>query len=185
MRHTPAIISHQIPAEPSILAGQMSTTDPTRSPPGTQAFWAYTHVPQQAKMTQGPDGLTGRRNHDEIGRMADRIQRRIQEHAPDFSSKIISRRILGPMASWKTAPRIRSTECSRGTSRSLHQQLIFLLVPGLSLLDTPIVVCSSVGVSASPGGGGMVCAGPVPPPARPLPRPVLGGHQGYARKRDN
>ena len=43
-----AITNHRIPAEPFILAGQMSTTDPTRSPPGTEAFWAYTHVPQQA-----------------------------------------------------------------------------------------------------------------------------------------
>ena len=77
-----AIISHQIPAEPFILAGQMSTTDPTRSPSGTESFWAYTHVPQQAKDDQGPDGLTGRWNHDEIERMADRMQRRIEEYAP-------------------------------------------------------------------------------------------------------
>ena len=36
-----------VPARPFMLAGQMTTTDPTRSPAGTESLWAYTHVPQE------------------------------------------------------------------------------------------------------------------------------------------
>ena len=35
-----------IPDRPFLLVGQMTTTDPTRSPAGTETAWAYTHVPQ-------------------------------------------------------------------------------------------------------------------------------------------
>ena len=46
--------------------------------------------------TQGPDGLTGRWDRDECERMADRMQARIEEYAPDFASRIVARRVLGP-----------------------------------------------------------------------------------------
>ena len=36
----------QIPDDPFLLIGQMTTSDPTRSPSGTESMWAYTHVPQ-------------------------------------------------------------------------------------------------------------------------------------------
>ena len=42
-----------VPARPFLLAGQMTTTDPTRSPAGTESMWAYTHVPQQRGATTG------------------------------------------------------------------------------------------------------------------------------------
>jgi phytoene dehydrogenase-like protein len=146
-----AIISQQIPAEPFILAGQMSTTDPTRSPAGTESFWAYTHVPQQAKGDQGLDGLTGRWNHDEIERMADRMQLRIEKYAPDFSSKIIARRILGPLELQSRDANLINGALGGGTS-SLHQQLIFRPVPGLSRAETPIRGLFLGSASAHPGG---------------------------------
>ena len=42
-----------VPARPFLLAGQMTTTDPTRSPAGTESFWAYTHVPQRVRRDAG------------------------------------------------------------------------------------------------------------------------------------
>lgn len=36
-----------IPAQPFLLMGQMTTSDPSRSPAGTESLWAYTHVPQR------------------------------------------------------------------------------------------------------------------------------------------
>ena len=38
-----------IPAHPFVLLGQMNKADPTRSPPGTETVWAYTHVPNTAR----------------------------------------------------------------------------------------------------------------------------------------
>ena len=44
--------------KPTVLGfGCMTTSDPTRSPPGTESMWAYTHVPQQVRGDAGPDGV--------------------------------------------------------------------------------------------------------------------------------
>src|SRR3954447_10322468 len=85
-----------VPDRPFLLVGQMTTTDPTRSPAGTESLWAYTHLPQVTHGDAGPDGLTGSWDHDERERMADRIQARIEKYAPDFASAVIARRVLGP-----------------------------------------------------------------------------------------
>ena len=39
------VTTGRLPARPFTLLGQMTTTDPTRSPAGTESAWAYTHVP--------------------------------------------------------------------------------------------------------------------------------------------
>ena len=45
-----------VPVRPFLLAGQMTTTDATRSPAGTESFWAYTHVPQRHRARDAGDG---------------------------------------------------------------------------------------------------------------------------------
>src|SRR5690606_22268857 len=40
-----ALNTGRIPDEPFLICGQMTTADPTRSPAGTESFWAYTHLP--------------------------------------------------------------------------------------------------------------------------------------------
>ena len=56
-----------VPEQPFLLVGQMTTTDPTRSPTGTESMWAYTHVPhgvaweaRRAGALRGPDGVAHR-----------------------------------------------------------------------------------------------------------------------------
>ncbi len=73
--------SHTVPAEPFLLIGQMTTSDPSRSPAGTESMWAYTHVPQEIHDDAGGEGITGSWDHDDTERMADRIQRQIEKHA--------------------------------------------------------------------------------------------------------
>ena len=57
-RHQLASVS--CPDRPFLVLGQMTTADPTRSPPGTESAWAYAHVPQEIKSDAGDDGITGR-----------------------------------------------------------------------------------------------------------------------------
>ena len=85
-----------VPAKPFMLAGQMTTSDATRSPEGTESFWAYTHVPQECSGDAGDEGLTGTWDHDECERFADRMQARFEVLAPGFGDRILARRILGP-----------------------------------------------------------------------------------------
>ena len=43
------VAMHLIPSRPFLLLGQQSRADPTRSPPGTETAWAYTHVPRRIR----------------------------------------------------------------------------------------------------------------------------------------
>jgi phytoene dehydrogenase-like protein len=69
---------------------------PIRSPAGTEALWAYTHVPQHVRRDAGGQGITGRWDRDDAQRMADRMQQRIERAAPGFTDRILARRILAP-----------------------------------------------------------------------------------------
>jgi phytoene dehydrogenase-like protein len=147
-----AIANHAVPAEPFLLSGQMTSSDPTRSPAGTESMWAYTHVPQEVHRDNGPDGLTGSWDADEVQRMADRMQARIVKHAPDFESRIITRRVLGPHQMQAMNENLIKGALGGGTA-GLHQQLIFRPVPGLGRPDTAIRGVFLGSASAHPGGG--------------------------------
>ena len=45
------VAANAVPAAPFMLAGQMTTADPSRSPTGTESMWAYTHIPQPSNVT--------------------------------------------------------------------------------------------------------------------------------------
>jgi phytoene dehydrogenase-like protein len=90
------VSAHAVPARPFMLTGQMTTTNPTRSPVGTESLWAYTHVPQHATRDAGEQGICGVWDHDDLERFADRIQARFEDLAPGFGQRVLARRVLGP-----------------------------------------------------------------------------------------
>lgn len=147
-----------IPAVPFLLAGQMTTSDPTRSPAGTEALWAYTHVPQLTEHDAGGEGLTGRWDRDECERFADRMQARIERHAPGFASRIVQRRVLGPRELEARDANLVGGAVNGGTAQ-LHQQLVFRPVPGLGRAETGIGGLYLASASAHPGGGVHGAAG--------------------------
>lgn len=147
-----AVAHHRVPAEPFMLAGQMTTADESRSPAGTEALWAYTHVPQQVHADEGPDGLTGRWDASEVERMADRMQARIRAHAPDFDSVVLSRRVLGPADLQARNENLINGALGGGTA-GLHQQLVFRPTPGRGRAETPYRGLFLGSASAHPGGG--------------------------------
>ncbi len=141
-----------IPARPFLLTGQMTTTDPTRSPPGTEAMWAYTHVPQRATRDAGDGSVRGTWDRDDAERFADRMQARMEEAAPGFTSKIVARRVLGPREMEAMDANLVGGAINGGTSQ-LHQELIFRPVPGLGRAETQIKSLYLASASAHPGGG--------------------------------
>jgi phytoene dehydrogenase-like protein len=90
------VSSQTIPAAPFMLAGQMTTADPSRSPAGTESLWAYTHVPQQVTRDAGDGSVRGVWDEADCERFADRMQQRIEQLAPGFGSRVLARRVLGP-----------------------------------------------------------------------------------------
>lgn len=141
-----------IPAAPFMLAGQMTTSDPTRSPAGTESLWAYTHVPQRAVADAGDEGLTGTWDGAERERFADRMQRRIEALAPGFGSRVLARRVLGPRELEQRDANLVGGAINGGTSQ-LHQELVFRPVPGTGRAETPVRGLYLGSASAHPGGG--------------------------------
>jgi phytoene dehydrogenase-like protein len=141
-----------IPAAPFLLVGQMSVADPTRSPPSTEALWAYTHVPQQVMRDAGDDGLRGTWDESERERFADRMQARIERLAPGFGACIRARRVLGPRELETRDENLVGGAINGGTS-ALHQQLLFRPVPGTGRAETGIGGLYLASASAHPGGG--------------------------------
>ena len=141
-----------VPARPFLLAGQMTTTDPTRSPAGTESFWAYTHVPQRVRRDAGDGTVRGTWDRDDCERFADRMQARIEEVAPGFGSRVRTRRVLGPHELEARNANLVGGAINGGTAQ-LHQQLVFRPVPGWGRAETPIAGLYLGSASAHPGGG--------------------------------
>lgn len=141
-----------VPAKPFMLVGQMTTSDPTRSPAGTESMWAYAHVPQDVRGDAGADGITGSWDDSDCQRFADRMQDRLERLAPGFASRVRARRVLGPRELEARNANLVGGSINGGTSQ-LHQQLVFRPVPGLGRPETGIAGLYLGSASAHPGGG--------------------------------
>jgi phytoene dehydrogenase-like protein len=126
----------------------MTTADPTRSPPGTESAWAYTHVPFRVQDGAGMRPITG----DEIARVVDRIEDRVERHAPGFRGRIVARHVLPPAELERRDANLVEGDNAGGTNQ-LHQQLVFRPLPGLGRPATPIRRLYLASASAHPGGG--------------------------------
>lgn len=141
-----------LPADPFLLAGQMTTSDPTRSPAGTESMWAYTHIPQHVRSDAGDGSVRGIWDREECERFADRMQAQVERHAPGFSSRILARRVLGPRELEERDANLVGGAVNGGTAQ-LHQQLVFRPTPGLGRAETPVRGLFLASASAHPGGG--------------------------------
>jgi phytoene dehydrogenase-like protein len=141
-----------VPARPFMLTGQMTATDPTRSPRGTESFWAYTHVPHRVRYDAGGGGITGAWDGADNERMADRMQDRVEEYAPGFGDRVKVRRVLSPRDLQDLDENLVGGALNGGTS-SLHQQAVLRPTPGLGRAETPVRGLYLASASAHPGGG--------------------------------
>jgi phytoene dehydrogenase-like protein len=140
-----------IPDRPFLLVGQTTVADPTRSPAGTEALWAYTHVPQTPRGDAAGE-LSGRWRPGELERFADRMQARIERLAPGFGDLVRARHVSGPGDLESANANLVGGDISGGTA-ALHQQAIFRPVPGWGRAETPVAGLFLASASAHPGGG--------------------------------
>ena len=143
----------RVPAHPFVIVGQTTTADPTRSPPGTEAAWAYAHVPQEVRGDAGPDGITGAWEAGDGERFADRIQAEIERRAPGFGARVRARHVLTPVSLEALDANLKGGAVNGGTA-ALRQQLFLRPVPDWSGGErTPIDALYLASASAHPGGG--------------------------------
>jgi phytoene dehydrogenase-like protein len=141
----------RLPDRPFVLLGQMSTADPTRSPPGTETVWAYTDVPHRVR-GDAAGQLAGLGRRRDVEQFADRIEDRIVEHAPGFRDVVRHRWIQTPADMERDDANLIGGDKNLGTAR-LHQQLVFRPMLGFSRPETPVPGLFLASASAHPGGG--------------------------------
>ncbi len=150
-QYTAQIAMGRVPDRPFLLLGQMTTADSTRSPAGTEAVWAYTHVPRSVRGDAGDAGLSGRWDAGETERFADRIQEQIERYAPGFTGRVRAREVSGPGELHGHDANLVGGAINGGTT-SIHQQLVFRPTPGTGRPETPIAGLYLASASAHPGG---------------------------------
>lgn len=141
-----------VPNEPFLITGQTTTADPTRSPAGTEAAWAYTHVPQEVRGDAGT-GVTGRWDDADRDRMADRIEVELERRAPGFRGLIRARHVHTPRTLQALDANLVGGAVNGGTA-AFRQQLFLRPTPTLrGGARTPIRGLFLASAGAHPGGG--------------------------------
>ena len=144
--------SGAVPAAPFLLTGQMTTSDPTRSPPGRSRSGPTPTSRRRPGADAGGGGIRGLWDHDDCERFADRMQARIERLAPGFGSTIRARRVLGPRELEARNANLIGGAVGGGTAQ-LHQELVFRPVPGLGRAETGVAGLYLGSAAAHPGGG--------------------------------
>jgi phytoene dehydrogenase-like protein len=142
----------QIPARPFLVIGQMTTSDPTRSPTGTESAWAYTHVPNEVRGDAGGAGLKGLWDEREAETFVSRMEDEIERLAPGFRNLIRGRHVFTPPGLEAHDANLAGGAINGGTAQ-LHQQAFFRPTLGLGRAETPFAGLYLASASAHPGGG--------------------------------
>ncbi|MDK1348562.1 NAD(P)/FAD-dependent oxidoreductase [Streptomyces sp. 378] len=151
-RFAAQIAMRQVPDRPFLIFGQMTTSDATRSPQGTESAWAYTHIPHEIRADAADEGITGSWDAKDQELMADRVERQVERFAPGFRSLIRGRRILAP-PTLEALDRNLAGGAINGGTTALHQQLVFRPLPGTGRPETPVPGLYLASSGAHPGGG--------------------------------
>lgn len=128
-----------VPERPFMLLGQTTTADPTRSPPGTESVWAYTHLPRN---------INDDASAEQLAKSMDQV---IEEHAPGFGAAVIDRFVQRPSDLEASDANLHLGALNGGTAQ-LPQMLIFRPAPGLGRAETPVERLYLGSASATPGG---------------------------------
>ncbi|MGW4007136.1 phytoene desaturase family protein, partial [Streptomyces nigra] len=151
-RFAAQLAMREVPDRPFLLFGQMTTSDLSRSPQGTESAWTYTHVPHEIRADAADEGVTGGWNAKEQELMADRMERQVERFAPGFRRRIRARRVLAPPTLEAMDANLVGGAINGGTT-AMHQQLLFRPVPGTGRPETPIPGLFLASSGAHPGGG--------------------------------
>ena len=140
-RYAADLATRQMPRQPFVLFGQMTTADPSRSPEGTESAWAYTHLPPGTNFSE-----------EAIAEHVERVEATVERHAPGFADLVVGRYVQSPGLLEQENPSLVHGAVNGGTAQ-LHQQLVFRPVPGFGGASTPVDRLFLSGSSAHPGGG--------------------------------
>jgi phytoene dehydrogenase-like protein len=131
-----------LPSAPQLILGQQDRADPSRVPAGAASLWVECHCPAR------PHGAgTGWEE-----RFADRVQARLEAHAPGLADSVVDRTVTPPLALQARDPNLVGGDVGGG-STTLDQLSIFRPVAGWSPYALPVGGLYMCGAGSHPGGG--------------------------------
>jgi phytoene dehydrogenase-like protein len=130
----------RLPAQPFLLIGQTTKSDPSRSPAGTEALWAYAHLPRGLADDAAAEKLAGR------------MERAIERYAPGFGELVMTRDVQRP-SGLEAGNAALGLGAVGGGTMQLQQQLIFRPTVGLGSPRTYVDGLYLGSSAIHPGGG--------------------------------
>jgi phytoene dehydrogenase-like protein len=140
-RYAAQLATDEMPRDPFLLLGQMTTADASHSPEGTESVWAYTHLPHRKDWST-----------DDIDGHVARMEAVLEQHAPGFGQLVVGRNVFSPADMQRENPSLVGGALGGGTAAAF-QQLFLRPIPSLGRADTPIDRLFLASASAHPGGG--------------------------------
>jgi len=152
----------RLPDTPFALIGQTTCADPSRSPAGTQAMWAYSHLPR------------GVHDDEAAQEVARRVDAMIERYAPGFGDLVLDREVQTPSDLNAADANLVKGAVNGGTAQ-MFQQLVFRPTAGLGGARTPIDRLYVGSAGAHPGGGVHGACGALAARAALADNGMLGG----------
>ncbi len=144
--------SGKLPANPTLVIGQPTVSDPSRAPYGKHILWIQVRV-LPLEITSDSAGVIQGKTWDEVAEVyADRIIDNLETYAPGIKSHILSRKVLSPTDLERYNPNLIKGDSLGG---SHHPAQFFFLrpMPGWIRHRTPIKNLYLCGSGTWPGGG--------------------------------
>jgi len=142
----------KLPANPTLVIGQPTVSDPSRAPEGKHILWIQVRV-LPLEITGDSEGIIQGRTWDDIAEAyADRIIENLETYAPGIKSHILARKVLSPTDLERYNPNLIKGDSLGG---SHHPAQFFFLrpMPGWIRHRTPIKNLYICGSGTWPGGG--------------------------------
>jgi len=142
----------KLPANPTLVIGQPTVSDPSRAPEGKHILWIQVRV-LPLEITGDSAGIIQGRTWDDIAEAyADRIIENLETYAPGIKSHILARKVLSPTDLERYNPNLIKGDSLGG---SHHPAQFFFLrpMPGWIRHRTPIKNLYICGSGTWPGGG--------------------------------
>ena len=144
-----------LPSNPLLVVGQLSVSDPTRTPEGKHLLWIQVRLLPKTPLADavtGTGAIAPKPWPVIKEQYADRVLQKLETYAPGITSKILKRIVLSPADLEQGNPNLVGGDSLAG-SHHLDQFYMFRPFAGWSRYETPIDGLYMVGASTWPGAG--------------------------------
>ena len=145
-----------LPTEPTICLGQPTAFDPSRAPEGHAILWLQ--LPEAPRLVKGDAAgeiatpADGHWTAELREAYADRIEKILSHHIPDFSSLVLARRCYSPADLEAMNVNLVGGD-PYGGACSIDQFFLWRPLPGTANHATPVKRLYHIGASTHPGPG--------------------------------